>query len=212
MTTCTLAWHCTTQTSMTTCMIAWLRTMRTLLNTSTERHAQFSYSSWSHPHIWFKFESCTSFHLHSHPCVRSPRFDLLLLLPSLLAVPFPFTLSSPTRSSWPKPVQLPLRRVWTPTTSSPSPRTSHTTLHAHITTTTHTLHTRMLGYAHNRQPTVILRRKSSMLGHVHRGQPWSYTRSKNCNICNVCFFMRVYCFGIKKSVIFVILVRIFFLI
>ena len=54
---------------------------------------------------------------------------------------------------------------------TPHTQSAHITLHAHITTTTHTLHThcththhtRMLGYAHNRQPTVILRRKSDCL-------------------------------------------------
>ena len=107
ITTCTLAWHCTTQTSMTTCMIAWLRTMRTPLNTSTERHTQFSLSSWSRPHIWLKFESCTSLHLHSHPCVRSLHLDLLSLLPSLPAVPvlLPFPLPHQQEVHG-KPVQL----------------------------------------------------------------------------------------------------------
>ena len=67
MTICTLAWHCTTQTSMTTCMLAWLRTMRTPLNTSTERHAQFSDSHLDLIHtIGSRFESRLSYHPHGH--------------------------------------------------------------------------------------------------------------------------------------------------
>ena len=51
-----------------------------------------------------------------------------------------------------------------------------------------------------------LETKKWMLGYVHRGQPTMILHSiKICIICNVCnFFMQIYCFGIKKSVIFVI--------
>ena len=49
------------------------------------------------------------------------------------------------------------------TTRHITPHMSHTTHTKHTHHIAHTPHTRMLGYAHNRQPTVILRRKSECL-------------------------------------------------
>ena len=46
--------------------------------------------------------------------------------------------------------------------------------------------TRMLGYAHNRQPTVILRRKSECLDMCTATM--NLHSMKICNICNVCNF------------------------
>ena len=49
----------------------------------------------------------------------------------------------------------------------------------------------MLGYAHNRQPTVILRRKSECLDMCTDAPPTMILHSiKICNICIVCNFMR----------------------
>ena len=53
----------------------------------------------------------------------------------------------------------------------------------------------MLGYVHNRQPTVILRRKSECLDMCTDAPPTVILHSiKICNICNVCNFMRTLCF------------------
>ena len=96
MTTCTLAWHCTTQTSMTTCMLAWLRTMHTPLNTSTERHAQFSDSHLDLIHtIGSRFQSRLSYHPHGHPracglLASTFSFYLPFFLPSLFFFLFLF--------------------------------------------------------------------------------------------------------------------------
>ena len=70
----------------------------------------------------------------------------------------------------------------------------HIHLHIHISQT-HTTHTRMLGYAHIRHTTVILRRKSECLD-VCTAVNHDPTLNKVCNICNVCNFLRIYCFGI----------------
>ena len=56
----------------------------------------------------------------SSTCVCSLRFDLLTSLSSCRPCSSSFSSSSPTRSSW-QTCTTPLRRVWTPTTSSPSP-------------------------------------------------------------------------------------------
>ena len=53
----------------------------------------------------------------------------------------------------------------------------------------------MLGYAHNRQPTVILRRKSECLDMCADAPPTVILHSvKICNICNVCNFTRTLLF------------------
>ena len=71
-------------------------------------HSSHSHLDFIHTHApWLKFESCTSLHLHSHPCVRSLRFDLLLSLPSLPAVPVPSPFPLPHQHEvHGKPVQL----------------------------------------------------------------------------------------------------------
>ena len=53
----------------------------------------------------------------------------------------------------------------------------------------------MLGYAHNRQPTVNLRRKSKSLDICTDAPPTMILHSKKIwIICNVCNFMRTLCF------------------
>ena len=72
--------------------------------------------------------------------------------------------------------------------------TTHTKRTSH-TLSAHTPHTRMLGYAHSRQPTVILRRKSECLDMCTDAPPTMILHSiKICNICNVCNFMRTILF------------------
>ena len=72
--------------------------MRTPLNTSTERHAQSdSHLDFIHTHApWLKF---SPFVPSPYSCsrVRSLRFDLLLLPPSLPTVPVPLPFPLPHR-------------------------------------------------------------------------------------------------------------------
>ena len=73
-----------------------------------------------HRNIWFKFSSCTSFHQHCHPrsCVLFA-LTFSFYYSSCHSCSFSFS-SLLTRWSW-QTSNTPLR-VWTPTTSSPSPK------------------------------------------------------------------------------------------